>query len=97
MRFGTRPCQTFSRCFDELGLLHEVAHVVGSDLHIVDIDALLAGGIGSSAQQLLHFGDGAGGLAVGVVQDGSGHVAVADFVQGGVQPFPYGLHIIVAN
>ena len=81
-QYAHAPPRGFSMCWE---LLHELRDVVGSDLDVVNVHALLAGGVGIAVQQAFHALHGGGSLSVGIVQNGTGHVAGSHFVQSGVQ------------
>ena len=65
--------------------LLEVLDVVRGNLDVVNVDALVAGLEGLAAQQLLHGSNSLRSLTLSVVQNGTGHVAVGNFVLGSVQ------------
>ena len=65
--------------------LLEVLDVVRGNLDVVNVDALVVGLEGLAAQQLFHALNSLGSLALGVVQNGTGHVALGNFVLGSVQ------------
>ena len=65
--------------------LLEVLDVVRGNLDVVNVDALVVGLEGLAAQQLLHGSNSLRSLALSIVQNSAGHVAVGNFVLGSVQ------------